>query len=70
MLLQNLPGSCRWIPRRTASQLLVTVGGIPGEPSDPAEVLERLNQVMGKLRSEVAAAITRKHATKLVFCVV
>lgn len=58
-------------PAPDASQLVVTVrAGLPDEQVDPAEVLERLNQVMGKLRSEVAAAITRKRAPKLVFCVV
>jgi ribosome-binding factor A len=55
-------------PAPDASQLVVTVrAGLPGEGVDPAEVLSRLNAVMGKLRCEVATAITRKRAPKLVF---
>ncbi|MGO8745719.1 MAG: hypothetical protein ACLQNE_06990 [Thermoguttaceae bacterium] len=55
-------------PAPDASQLVVTVrAGLPGEGVDPAEVLSRLNTVMGKLRCEVATAITRKRAPKLVF---
>ncbi len=58
-------------PAPDASQLLVTVGAaVPGQPLDPAEVLVRLNAVAGKLRSEVAAAITRKRTPKLLFRVV
>lgn len=55
-------------PAPDASQLVVTVrAGLPGERVDPAEVLMRLDAVMGKLRCEVAAAITRKRTPKLVF---
>jgi ribosome-binding factor A len=55
-------------PAPNASQLLVTVGAaLPGEAIDPDDVMERLTQNMGKLRCEVAAAITRKRAPKLVF---
>jgi len=55
-------------PAPDASQLLVTVGaGLPGETIDPAEALARLTVIMGKLRTEVATAITRKRAPRLVF---
>lgn len=55
-------------PAPDASQLLVTVrAGMPGETIDPDDAMERLTQIMGKLRCEVAAAITRKRAPKLVF---
>ncbi|MBM4089617.1 MAG: ribosome-binding factor A [Planctomycetes bacterium] len=55
-------------PAPDASQLVVTVrAALPGETADPAGVLRRLEAVAGKLRSEVAAAITRKKAPKLVF---
>ena len=55
-------------PAPDASQLVVTVhADLPDETADPAEVLKRLDAVMGKLRYEVAAAITRKKAPKLVF---
>jgi ribosome-binding factor A len=56
------------VPAPNASQLLVTVGAaIPGEIVDEEAVMERLVQNMGRLRCEVAAAITRKRAPKLVF---
>ncbi len=55
-------------PAPDASQLAVTLSaGLPGETIDPGDVQRRLEAVMGKLRSEVAAAITRKKAPKLVF---
>ena len=55
-------------PAPDATQLLITVrGGLPGEAIDPAEISARLANRMGKLRSEVAAAITRKRAPKLLF---
>ncbi len=55
-------------PAPDASQLVITVrAGLPGEEADPAEVLTRLNAGMGKLRCEVATAITRKRAPRLVF---
>ena len=58
-------------PAPDASQLVVTVrADLPGQQANPADVLEHLNQVMGRLRSEIAAAITRKRAPKLVFRVV
>ena len=66
-LLQNLQ-VVAVDPAPDASQLVVTVhADLPDETADPAEVLKRLDAVMGKLRSEVAAAITRKKAPNLVF---
>jgi ribosome-binding factor A len=55
-------------PAPDASQLVVTVhADLPDETTDPSEVLKRLKAVMGKLRVEVAAAITRKKAPRLLF---
>jgi ribosome-binding factor A len=55
-------------PAPDASQLVVTVHAVhPGEEFDPGEVSARLAKIMGKLRYEVATAITRKRAPKLVF---
>lgn len=55
-------------PAPDASQLLITVrAGLPGEVVDPDEASARLAEIMGKLRCDVAAAITRKRAPKLVF---
>jgi ribosome-binding factor A len=69
-LLQNLQ-VVSVEPAPDASQLVVTLGpAVGGERLDPAEVLLRLDGVAGKLRYEVAAAITRKRAPKLVFRVV
>jgi ribosome-binding factor A len=58
-------------PAPNASQLLVTVRSAEAaEAIDPAEVSTRLASIAGKLRCEVASAITRKRAPKLVFRVV
>jgi len=55
-------------PAPDATQLVVTVrAGLPGEVVDPGEVSARLANNMGRLRYEVAAAITRKRAPKLLF---
>jgi ribosome-binding factor A len=55
-------------PAPDASQLVVTVhADYPGEVFDPGEVSAHLAKIMGKLRYEVAASITRKRAPKLVF---
>jgi ribosome-binding factor A len=45
----------------------VTVGPLPMERLDPAEVLEHLDRASPRLRCEVAAAITRRRAPTLVF---
>jgi ribosome-binding factor A len=55
-------------PAPDASQLVVTVcPSMPGETINAADAMERLTQIMGKLRYEVAGAITRKRAPKLIF---
>jgi ribosome-binding factor A len=55
-------------PAPDASQLMVTLrAGLPGETIDPNEVMVRLAAISGKLRCDVAAAITRKRAPKLLF---
>lgn len=60
------------MPAPSASQLLVTVG-IPidqEDTPDPSAVLQRLDSVAGRLRSEVAASISRKRTPRLSFSVV
>jgi ribosome-binding factor A len=55
-------------PAPDATQLVVTVrAGLPGEVVEPDKVSERLAKIMGRLRCEVAASITRKRAPKLLF---
>jgi ribosome-binding factor A len=55
-------------PAPDSSQLLVVVApALAGERVNPPEVLARLSARAGKLRSEVAAAITRRRAPRLVF---
>ena len=60
------------IPNPNAGQLLVTVSVAGDCEATPATaiVLERLEQVAGRLRLEVARSITRKRVPKLTFCVV
>tara|TARA_R110002072_G_scaffold120757_3_gene254102 strand:- start:3937 stop:4416 length:480 start_codon:yes stop_codon:yes gene_type:complete len=64
------------IPAPNASQLVVTVSAASSHEDgrvmslDPSVVLERLDRVTGRLRSEVAASITRKRAPSLKFRVV
>jgi ribosome-binding factor A len=57
------------VPAPDASQLLVMVYPIVqgDKPFDPNEVLDHLAQAAGYLRSEVAAAITRKRVPSLLF---
>jgi ribosome-binding factor A len=55
------------VPAPDASRLLVTVGALPGEGLDPAQVIEHLERASARLRCEVAAAITRKRAPTLVY---
>ena len=70
-LLQNLQ-VVNVVPAPNSSQLLVTV--YPAVPSDTrfdsAEARRRLTRIAGRLRSEVAASITRKHAPRLLFQVI
>jgi len=55
-------------PAPDASQLLVLVGSASVEQgADPARVLEHLAAANARLRGEVAAAIVRRRAPKLVF---
>jgi ribosome-binding factor A len=58
-------------PAPNSARLLVTLclHAAPGM-TDPREVEAHLAQASGKLRSEVAAAIHRKKAPELAFCVV
>lgn len=57
-------------PAPDQSRLLVTVGPtLPGQ-CDPAQVLAHVQNGLGKLRSEVAAAIHRKKVPELVFSVI
>jgi len=58
-------------PAPDASQLLVLVAQIQGESHlQASEVLSRLNNASGMLRSLVAAGVTRRRAPKLLFRVV
>jgi ribosome-binding factor A len=57
-------------PAPDASRLLVTVAPLPSfdaDRFDAVDVLYRLNRAAGRLRSEVAASITRKHAPVLTY---
>jgi ribosome-binding factor A len=54
-------------PAPDASRLLVTVTAPRGDRVDPARVLDHLQRASGRLRCEVAAAITRKRAPTLVY---
>jgi ribosome-binding factor A len=59
------------VPAPNASQLLVTVYPYAaGGQSDAAEIRRHLTKAVGRLRSEVAASITRKKAPRLLFQVV
>ena len=57
-------------PAPDASQLLVLLEPMPGEAVDPTLVMQRLTPIVGRLRSEIAAAITRRRTPKLLFQVV
>ena len=55
-------------PAPDASQLVITVqAGFLGDAIDPDTVQTHIAKAMGKLRCEVAAAITRKRCPTLVF---
>jgi len=55
-------------PIQGASHLLVTVCSLDRDtPPAPSEVIERLGLFAGKLRSEVAASISRRKAPELHF---
>lgn len=58
-------------PAGDPSCLLVTVGPLDaGDRTPVADVLERLQRVSGKLRSEVATSISRRKVPQLLFRVV
>lgn len=54
-------------PAPDASRLMVTVAPRPGEPFDPDAMVKALERAAPRLRSEVAAAITRRRAPSLAF---
>lgn len=55
-------------PAPDESQLMVTVALFPDiDPVEPQEILRRLAAAAGRLRAEVAGAITRRRAPRLVF---
>jgi ribosome-binding factor A len=56
-------------PAPNSTHLLVTVRPITTH-TNPSVLMGRLNEVSGRLRSEVAAAITRRRAPTLTFRVV
>jgi ribosome-binding factor A len=58
------------VPGPKAGRLLVTVGLPGGASVSIEEVLARLDRVAGRLRSEVAAAVSRRKAPELAFQVV
>jgi ribosome-binding factor A len=58
------------VPFPDASRLLATVMPVDGQPGAaiaPADVLKHLEHASGHLRSEVAAAVTRKRAPSLLY---
>ncbi len=58
------------VPAPDASRLLVTVAPRSPSRADPAEILAHLGNASGWLRTEVAAAVTRRKAPVLTFRVV
>jgi ribosome-binding factor A len=54
-------------PAPNESQLLVILQYDQADPAAGDEVLQRLSQATGFLRSQIAAAITRKRAPQLMF---
>lgn len=55
-------------PMPDTNQLLVTVRALPGAaPTDPAAILSALARASGRLRTEVASAITRRRAPRLIY---
>jgi ribosome-binding factor A len=58
-------------PAPDTKQLLVTVRPLPSStPPDPSAILNALSVASGRLRSEVASAITRRRAPLLFYRVV
>lgn len=54
-------------PSPDTRQLLVTVRPLPGMAIDPAAILGALASASGRIRSEVASAITRRRAPLLLY---
>jgi ribosome-binding factor A len=55
-------------PAPDTSQLAVLVApAVAGSPVDPTAIMSRLSAAAGRLRAEVASAITRRRAPKLLF---
>lgn len=54
-------------PSPDTGQLLVTVRPLPGATAEPAAILGALARASGRLRSEVASAITRRRAPLLIY---
>jgi ribosome-binding factor A len=58
------------VPAPSSARLLVTVALAPTAQAVPAETIaEHLERARGLLRSEVAAAVVRRRAPDLVFCI-
>lgn len=56
------------VPAPDASQLMVTVQCLSSDPPiEPTQIIQRLHAVTGKLRSEVASAISRRKTPGLLF---
>jgi ribosome-binding factor A len=54
-------------PSPDTTQLLVTVRPLPGMAADPVAILGALARASGRIRTEVAAAITRRRAPRLMY---
>jgi ribosome-binding factor A len=54
-------------PAPDTRQLLVTVRSLPGMNAEPAVILDALCRASGRVRCEVAAAITRRRVPQLVY---
>lgn len=55
-------------PAPDAGRLLVTISPAPqADAATPQEILERLDRVQGRLRTELARSISRKRAPELLF---
>ena len=63
-LLQDLSVQAVY-PAPDASRLMVVL--TTTRPAEAAEILERLEQIRGRLRAEAAAAVNRKRAPELTF---
>lgn len=54
-------------PAPNSGRLMVTVSAGPAGPTDPAEVLGHLDHAAGRLRAEVASAVSRRKVPHLVY---